>query len=237
MAAHGMRQATLRSPVGGLPSLRPGGRVQQTGNRSLPQDLTARPHSVVEAFQSAADWLKVSGSPTLAADTTNYRLGSRSLSIETGISTAASIEKNTDVLLADCESIRLYVYCEDKDTAAGATLRVILSNDAELTRYFVVMQYAPEWIVGWNVLNFVRSDWDAWENPPSWSDPIVKIGIKLVPKPGARARLSLGMLTAGPIGQPAVLFTFDDCKSSIYKYAFPYMRSRNIRARSTTSVI
>ena len=80
---------------------------------------------------------------------------------------------------------------------------------------------------GWNLINLRKSDWTVGGGSPSWTSSTV--GIKFRFDGTAADSYSLDGLFSGVIARPAVLFTFDDGKISLYTQAYSYMKTRNVR--------
>ncbi len=204
-----------------------------THDEQLPKDLIINEGVLREDFETLDGW-GVSGSASgysAVIDTTNYKAGTNSIKLTTpsGGNVIVSKSVNWDLSAqAEQGNFRLWVYVYGTSEPAG--FQIHLSNDAGFQNYYVArygsgirFRNRP----GWNLINLRKSDWTVGGGAPSWTSPTVGIRFRV---DGVTAdSYSLDGLYSGVIARPAILFTFDDGKISLYTQAYAYMKTRNVR--------
>lgn len=213
------------------------GRTGSSANlryQTLPQNLVLNPGTLTEDFESAAAWTPVS-SPAggaIAEDAVNVKTGTKSLKFTTP--NAAGYVYGTKIINITCDgNMQLWVYAHDSTPPSDGVIMV--ANDAGFAHYFNVWYSASTASVfklrncpGWNLINIRTSDWTVGAGTPSWSNPIIRIRIRLHTAATAHS-YSVDSLYIGRQTQSAVVLTFDDAVVSQYTEAFSYMGSKRAR--------
>ena len=204
-----------------------------THDEQLPKDLIINQGALRDDFETLGGW-SVSGSASgysAVIDTMNYKVGTNSIKLTTPSGGNVIVAKSVNWdLSAEAEqgNFRLWVYVYGTSEPAG--FQIHLSNDAGFQNYYVPrygsgirFRNRP----GSKLINLRKSDWTVGGGSPSWTSPTV--GIKFRVDGTTADSYSLDGLYSGVIARPAILFTFDDGKSSLYTQAYAYMKTRNVR--------
>lgn len=195
-------------------------------SRALPQNLLNTQHTLLEDFETG--WSAISGA-TIADDTTHVKTGTKSLQItQTDVGVYAIADKTVNFNASSYDAFRIVLFCDDAPPSVNfGSLTVILSTNAGYTKYF---QAAAS--------TFIQRKWTMVEIPKTafsnngsavWTDPIVRIRLRLASQSGKLSVVSLDSLTGGPRhDRPSIMFNFDDGWASVYTVAYPYMKARNM---------
>ena len=158
-------------------------------------------------------------------DLTNVLTGSKSLKVVANSGVNSSIQKSLNYSFEGKDrQVMIKFYTDEPSSLQDVIL--YMSNDESLNNH---ASYKFSKIKnGWNYMLAVTSQMTYVGNF-SWSEPIKKIKIEVIPKTGASVTVTLDSLWNNSVGIPKILFTFDDGWKTVYDNAFPLMQERGIR--------
>ena len=213
------------SNLSGLPG-RCGGRLW------LPQNLLWSPGTIFEDFENVGDWTFSVG--VAEQDVTHVVSGAASIQMNGSPGARVQMVKNIDATIPSWTLGRLYIYVQDVTKVAGVRIYLINGNSDYYTMAFNVGEQA-NWgqglRTGWNLLQFAKTDFTA-NGSPSWTSPMTKIQINLTSAAGRAGVVSVDSLIFGVVGQPAIVFSFDDGRVSHYTTAYQCMQPYRMVATS-----
>jgi peptidoglycan/xylan/chitin deacetylase (PgdA/CDA1 family) len=205
-----------------------------TQNQILPQNLIIQPGTLRENFESLVGWTASASAAGSSAvlDTIHVKVGTAAIKLTTPPGGGyISITKTVSWDLSsptEQGAIRLWVYLSG--TSEPSDVQIRMSNDAQFQNVFttyynngIKFRNRP----GWNLINLRTSDWFTGAGTPSWSNPIVRIQIRIYDK--ISNAYTVDGLYSGVVARPAILFSFDNAQQSIYDQANAYMNTRNVR--------
>jgi peptidoglycan/xylan/chitin deacetylase (PgdA/CDA1 family) len=189
--------------------------------QSLPTNLLATQHTLLEGFNVTGDWSAANGA-SLAADTTHVKEGVQSLEITTAEGADGRATKPVNLDLSAAASFRISFYTTDADLSS---VKLTFANDAGCAKY-ASKTLSPA--LGWNTFSVAPADFTT-GGGFSWSSAVIRLRIVVYPKTGTVATAAVDNLTAGVLGTPVLLICFDDNHHSIFDAAYPAMRAYNMR--------
>lgn len=193
----------------------------------LPQYLLTDTGYEFESFEDVTEWVINAGA---AADNpVEYRTGTQSIKMTTGVGTSATITKTLGAPVSFTDGTRARIYFYIHDLANISTIRFYMVA-TPWTDYFetafVILDGWP-WHSGWNAVEVFKSEWI---DHGDWSNAITTIRVLVTPQPGVACSVSFDSVVVDLEGVPAFMWTFDDADDSIYTDAFPVLESRLARA-------
>lgn len=193
---------------------------------ALPQNLLATQHTILESFENVPDF-SAGGNATLAADTTNFVVGTQSLSITTAAGQASSwAQKGVTWDCSATAQFRCHVYVPDISLLYRIQFDLY---DAGGVNYWSGQTVYTSLQTGWNSIIMNKADFVVGGGTPSWSNAVKIFRIRVFPRnAGTPCPVSVDRFAAGVASTPAICFIFDDCNSTDYSIAFPYLRSQGM---------
>lgn len=191
----------------------------------LPQNLLSVPGTLLEDFQTVGDWTVLSGS--VIADTDNKHTGSQSIKLTTPSGSNASFQKTVNWDLSAGGEFRLWLYIYGAlEDFAFSHLTLYLSTRADFSKFFSISINTKR--LGWNKYTFSQADFSN-TGAASWSDPILRVRVRIDAAASHVAVASVDSLQAGITGVPGVMLCFDDGTADQYTQAFAMMNPHRIR--------
>ena len=181
--------------------------------KPLPKNYLTKDFDVFDDFTN--NW---TGDSTI--DLTNVLTGSKSLKVVANSGVNSSIQKSLNYSFEGKDrQVMIKFYTDEPSSLQDVIL--YMSNDESLNNH---ASYKFSKIKnGWNYMLAVTSQMTYVGNF-SWSEPIKKIKIEVIPKTGASVTVTLDSLWNNSVGIPKILFTFDDGWKTVYDNAFPLCR-------------
>jgi peptidoglycan/xylan/chitin deacetylase (PgdA/CDA1 family) len=192
----------------------------------FPQNLLTSLGSEYEGFDTFAQWTQTSG--TIANDAVNFRTGTASLKLTTGVGTSASATKTISTNFGTAPNMRISFYlAETYNDLSNVQIRFTSQSS------FATVKYASPgrgtgFHSGWNTVDIYPSDWQD-IGGESWANTMIRLRVQVIPISGKTANVSLDSLVRDTTGYPAVIISFDDGFSDAYTKAFPNMQSRKVK--------
>lgn len=182
--------------------------------------------TVFEDFEVLGDWTK-GASGTMALDSMRVKTGSSSLKLTSAAGGNCFATKTISQNFQNTGVHGVWVYVEDVTTVQQVL--VYLAEDSGFTNYHSRSMSANSSGLqdGWNFLLIPRADWSA-TGAPSWTNSKIRMRVRVDAQPGATAVVYLDSYYYNVYGSAAVLFTFDDGRSSQYTEAFTYMQTKKM---------
>ncbi len=192
----------------------------------FPQNGLVSEGTLVEGFNTVADWTKSGG--TLEKNVTEYRTGSGSLKQTTPSGGTSTMDKAISVNFGSAPRLRVSFYCHNALPSDVSTFRLYLGSISNLTKNFAFNFYINSVQPGWNTYDIYPES--SWVNTSdSWASTMLILRMRLTAASGKVFSVSWDEITVNPITKPAVLMTFDDCYSTVYSVAYAYMKSKSIK--------
>jgi peptidoglycan/xylan/chitin deacetylase (PgdA/CDA1 family) len=194
----------------------------------VPQNLTNPAHTLVEDFENTGAFYAGGGVAALAADAVHYITGTQGIQLTTDVTTTGYISRDSlSWNLAAAQCFRLHIYIPDVTKLGSFSFN--LGNDAGGWTNYLQGSLSPgNFMNGWNALEFLPADLTV-NGTGTLSSPIQRFRLYIQPQAGQTCVATFDRFTAGALGQPAILWGFDDGSDTIYSQAFPILRSHNMR--------
>jgi peptidoglycan/xylan/chitin deacetylase (PgdA/CDA1 family) len=185
---------------------------------TLPMQLIQSTGTMVEDFENASEWTRVSGQSP-AAEAAEYKSGAHSLRV-TGGKTGTIVQKRVNWDLSKSQAIRLWI---DHFVNGNDTFELDLVTSADFSAYFSakITAYGKFW----NLKQVGRDEFQS-HGGAEWSDPIVGLRIKV----GANQDYAFDALSVNISTVPVVLINFDDGLGAVYSVALPILKSHGMAA-------
>jgi hypothetical protein len=191
---------------------------QQNATRVLPQYLLAQSGgaatSLVEGFESAADWTPSSAVATITDDAVNTREGTQGVNLTT--TGDANMTKATNWTPGPGPELGFWAY----GSAGGYYL--LISSRADFAKYFSCTT-GPQLVTGWNYLVLHREQFENIAGD-SWANTMVRMRIRF----DSARNVTFDGLVEIAAHTGALILRFDDARPSAYTKAFAYMQPRRM---------
>ncbi len=201
-------------------------------SRWLPQNLLWSPGMIFEDFDHLGDWTFSAG--VAKQDVAHVVSGAASIQMNGSPGATVRMAKNINASIPSWKLGRLYIYVQDVSKVTGVRIYLVNGGSDYYTLAFNVgdsANYGQGLRTGWNLLQFAKTDFTA-HGAPSWTRPMTKIQIDLISVAGKAGVVSIDSLIFGVVGQPAIVFSFDDGRTSHYTAAYPCLKPYRMVATS-----
>lgn len=170
--------------------------------------------TVVEDFETG--WGANTGS--VADDTVNYKTGTKSLKVTSAEGTSGTATKIVSLdLSSSYYDSYIWVYLWNELTEQAGVI-LYASTTTDFSKHFT---YAGSLLhKGWNRIHLRASNWTN-VGSASWSDPIIRMRVRLNAASGQTPSASFDSWTFGAAPSPAVLLMFDDGSGTVPTLAAP----------------
>lgn len=183
----------------------------------------------MEDFETIGQWTAggtVGGS--IAADTTNVKTGSASLTVTAPVSGNHYATKTVSLDLTGLAPIQFSFYVAS--TTNIATITFYLSNDSGFANYYSkAISTSGNFFAGWNTITIGRSQFSS-TGTPSWNTTFTRVRVRIDAGAGGEQAVSFDSLYGGKRTRPKLVLTFDDGWDSVYSEAYAYMEPRGLVA-------
>jgi len=205
---------------------------------ALPQNYIVNQGTLLDDFETAGSYTGVYGC-TVAANTTEYKTGSKSLKVTGNVGVGCSFDKVINANLStDCKNMGIWIYFHSDPATTLAYAIIFLSSTADFSKHFykaISLTTNPELKIGWNWIPLYGiGSGVAWTNvgSDSWDSPRIRMRISINSKAGQQAIMSFDSWYVGIKYRPKALIMFDDCTLSSYTEGFSYMQTKGIKGTS-----
>lgn len=182
-------------------------------------NYTVSSGTLFEDFETIGDWTK-GANGTIAADTTYFRTGARSVKMVS--SEGGEVFMTKTISLSGLATGIWGFYTYIPVLADTATVTIYLSSTTDFSAYFS-KQFGTGLNEGWN---FLALDRESWGNTggESWSNTMVRLRMRTDAQDDRISTVYMDSLYYGSYARPKVVMVFDDCFSSAYTEGFSYMQ-------------
>jgi len=175
---------------------------------ALPQDFHTQENVLMSALAPVSKWDQ---QVHIALDSVNVRVpGTVGLKITSINATSYNTTRTLAVPAANpmmhSEALEFWIYVHDVANLSIISVYIATTTDFANHWYQSKTSYFS---AGWNRIRFERSGFAAY-GTPSWSDPIVKVRLRVVAKTGLDASVTFDPYIAGVESEPLVCITYDD---------------------------
>jgi len=204
---------------------------------ALPQNYIKESMTLLEDFETIGDWAP-NANCTLAADTTNFLTGTKSMTITNKGNGSFYIDKTLSPGIKLDGRSMLYFYCDHPEKLNYISLYFHLGSVwTYITRQayiYPAVDAVLDLVAGWNVIPI-----GAWTGmgAATWSDLVTGIEIKGFPIEDQIVSISIDSLYTGGQGNPCCLLMFDDTNTSHYTKAFSYMNAKSPALHGTFYIV
>lgn len=190
--------------------------------------------TLLEGFETFADWSAIGTGATITDETTLVKQGSHALKITSVNAVSAYGAKTVSLNLSDgaIDRFSIWVYVEDIAKYSQATVGFIQLH-TNSTNYFIASinavkkTTAAQVVNGWNLMVFRKADFTL-NNSPDWAN-ITQFRFRVLSLTGQTTSLIIDDFRYGYYSKPKVVFTFDDGADSVYTKAFAYMTTLGLK--------
>jgi peptidoglycan/xylan/chitin deacetylase (PgdA/CDA1 family) len=200
----------------------------------LSQYLRVADGSVLQNFETIGDWTSYAGG--FAADTTNFRTGTKAIRLTTASGSSEYITAAINATITLPVRVSFYV----ADVTAVDSVAVYLANDAGYSRSYCSTSLGDSYgglgaganlRTGWNTVTLAAAEFSG-SGGSSWLSPMLSLRLRVNAAAGRVAVVSFDEISHGAIRQPAVVFTFDDSTVETHTVAYPLMEPYGVRGTS-----
>ncbi len=197
----------------------------------LPQNLILDEGTLIEGFESAADWTPTNG--TAEDETTLIKSGPQAIKFSaTTAGTSAIFVKTIALDFRSMHNLSFWFYTPPSATSTTDLDRVglWLSSVANLAKRYAAPNFYTSVMArtgGWHLVRFRKSDFTN-TGGESWDNLMIRLQISVTPMAGKTAYAIIDDLRINVRSLPMVIFMWDDGFFSAYDKAFTYMTSRGI---------
>lgn len=194
---------------------------------ALPLNLLLNEGTLIEDFESSADWTPTNG--TAEDNTIEYKSGEKSVKLVTGVAATETAVKTVSFDFTSMQQLRMWYYDHD-NLNIGGHMHTHFSDQTGMSRYYRI--YTLNGIAGktggWHYLAYPKNWFVAIGGTPSWSS-IIRMRLQLQATTGVTHSASYDTLYSGVVGVPFVMLCFDDAYNSWINDVVPYMQRQNMR--------
>ena len=222
---------TLTPPPTLTPSTTPTATPTETPTPAyvtLPQYLLLSQATTNEDFEDVNDWTAAGAGASVSANTSEWKSGAQSIKLTTGNGVPATMTKTVNWDLSRLSQLHMWIYLHNDPADLSDDISIFFSNDTGFTDRFETKLRKSEAVQGWNFLA-VPQERLLKEGTPTWTYPIVRFRVLVLPAPGKVVSVSCDKLEFGARAAPAMLITFDDAYAVQYELAYPVLRDYGMR--------
>jgi peptidoglycan/xylan/chitin deacetylase (PgdA/CDA1 family) len=203
------------------------------GRNALPQNYIVHPGNILDDFETIGDYIAVSGG-TLAANTTEYKTGTKSLKVTGNKGVTCTFDKIINInCAADYKNMGIWMYFHSDPALTLSYLILYLGATTDMSKHFyrAVTANTNTLTMGWNWIPLYGVDWYN-VGTDTWDSPRIRMRIAVTSKAEQQAIVSFDSFYTGVTYRPKAVIMFDDGHLTTYSEGFKYMETKGIKGTS-----
>lgn len=201
-------------------------RSAATNRVALKQNYEILTGTLLEGFQTLADWTRQSAAGSIAEDTTNFTYGDKSIRVTFASGTSVFYDKTiSQVVDGGSASMMLKVYIPSLTNLESIALYI--ASISNFSKFFSKTIQATTLHEGFNYIAISPTEWSA-TGGELWTNTMVRLRIRVNATAGTPA-VSFCSIHTKQYNKPKILVTFDDSWDSQYTKGYSYMSTLGLK--------